>query len=74
MKMKILPLLRKRVETPIVAQVSLRVHVKDDQEYHSHAYAMRVTGDKTELLVIDKNRKFIWFDIEHLEGIDDVDI
>jgi len=35
---------------------------------------MRVTGEKTELLVIDKNRKFTWFAIEHLEGIDDGDI
>jgi hypothetical protein len=74
MKMKILPLLKKRAEKPLIAQVSLRVHVKDDQEYHSHAYAMRVTGEKTELLVIDKNRKFTWFAIEHLEDIDDGDI
>jgi len=74
MKMKILPLLKKRAEKPLIAQVSLRVHVKDDQEYHSHAYAMRVTGEKTELLVIDKNSKFTWFAIEHLEGIDDGDI
>jgi hypothetical protein len=73
MQIRFLPALMVRPRKSLLAQVSIRVHVKAEQEYHSHAYAMRVTGDITELLVVDKNKKLHWLGIEHIEVVDEAD-
>ena len=73
MNLKKLPLLKKRDEKPIIAQVTMHIHVKAEQEYHTCAYAVRVTGDKTELLVADKNQKLIWLDTVQLEVVETAD-
>lgn len=70
----LLPSIKIRLGKPLLAQISMRVHVKAEQEYHSQAYAIRVNGDVTELLVVDKDHKFIWVNIAHLEAVDEKDI
>lgn len=70
-KLQLLPLIRIRAGKPLLAQISLRVHIKADQEYHSHAYAIRINGDVTELLVADKDRKLIWLNSRQLEVVDE---
>ncbi|MBN1128270.1 MAG: hypothetical protein JXA71_04755 [Chitinispirillaceae bacterium] len=54
-----------------MCQILIRVHVKAEQEYHSQAYAIRVNGEITELLVADKNGKLLWIDTDHLEVIEE---
>jgi hypothetical protein len=66
-----LPILRLLAGKPLLCQISLRVHVKGEQEYHSQAYAIRVNGAVTELLVADKNRKLLWLDTKHLEVVEE---
>lgn len=53
-----------------MCQISLRVHVKAEQEYHSQAYAIRVNSEMTEVLVADKNRQLLWIDTENLEVVE----
>ena len=65
-----LPILRLLSDKPLMCQISLRVHVKAEQEYHSQAYAIRVNGGVTELLVADKNRQLVWIDTEHIEAVE----
>jgi hypothetical protein len=60
------------VGKPLICQISLRVHVRGrgEQEYHSRAYAIRIIGETTELLVADKNRKLLWINTEYLEVVE----
>jgi hypothetical protein len=72
MQLRLLPSFKVRFGKPMIAQISLRVHVKKaEQEYHSQAYAIRVNGDATELLVADKNKKLLWLDTEHIEVVEE---
>jgi hypothetical protein len=64
------PILRLLPGKPLLCQISLRVHVKAEQEYHSQAYAIRVNGSVTELLVADKNRQLLWIDTGHIEVVE----
>jgi hypothetical protein len=66
-----LPILRLLSGRPLMCQISMRVHVKAEQEYHSRAYAIRVNGNVTELLVADKDRKLLWLDTERLEVVEE---
>jgi hypothetical protein len=66
-----LPILRLLAGKPLMCQVSLRVHVKAEQEYHSQAYAIRINGEVTELLVADKNRKLLWLSTEFIEVVEE---
>jgi hypothetical protein len=66
-----LPILRLLSGKPLMCQISMHVHVKGVSEYHSHAYAIRVNGDVTQLLVADKDRKLLWLDTEHLEVVEE---
>jgi hypothetical protein len=51
----------------------MRVHVKAEQEYHSQAYAIRMIGNTTELLIADKNQKLVWLDSARLEVVEEAD-
>ena len=69
LQMRLLPVLRSA--RPMMTQISLKVHVKTEQEYHSRAYAIRVFGDTTELLVSDKNKKLNWVDMALLDAVEE---
>lgn len=71
MQLRLLPFIKLRSFKPMLAQVSMRVHVKTEHEYHSHAYAIRVVDNKTDLLIADKNNKIIWMDIAQLEAVEE---
>ena len=55
---------------PLLCQVSLRVHIRTDEEYHSRAYAIRVTPDTTELLIADQFHKLTWIDMARVEVVE----
>jgi hypothetical protein len=69
MKLRLLP--KVRIGKQMMAQISIRVHVKMEQEYHSQSYAIRVIGDTTELLVADKDKKLIWVNTAQLEVVEE---
>jgi hypothetical protein len=71
MQLRLLPFIKLRSFKPMLAQISMRVHVKKEHEYHSHAYAIRVVDNKTDLLIADKDNKIIWIDIAQVEIIDE---
>lgn len=70
MQLRLLPFLKLRSFKPMLAQISMRVHVKKEHEYHTHAYAIRVVDNKTDLLIADKDNKIIWMDIAQVEIVD----
>jgi|WetSurMetagenome_2_1015567.scaffolds.fasta_scaffold58392_3 hypothetical protein len=69
-KIGTLSLLKTRKPEPLLCQISLRVHVRTGQEYHSKAYAVRVIADTTELLIADQFHKLIWIDIAKVEVVE----
>lgn len=70
LKIGALSLLKAKQPLPLLCQVSLRVHIKTDVEYHSRAYAIRMTADTTELLIADQFHKLIWIDMARIEVVE----
>lgn len=70
MRIKMMPWIKPRAFMPMLAQISLRVHVKTEHEYHTHAYAIRVADDVTELLIADKENKIVWMNVSQIEGVE----
>jgi hypothetical protein len=70
MQLRLLPFTKLRSFKPLLAQVTMRVNVKTEHEYHSYAYAIRVIDNKTELLMSDKDNEVIWMDISQLEAVE----
>jgi hypothetical protein len=71
MQLRLLPFIKLRSFKSMLAQISMRVHVKNGHEYHSQAYAIRVVDNKTELLIADSDNKIIWMDIAQLDAVDE---
>jgi hypothetical protein len=68
-----LSLLKRKQSGPLLCRVSLRVHIRSGHEYHSNAYAVRVAGDTTELLVADQFHKLMWIDIAEVEAVEEME-
>jgi hypothetical protein len=72
-KLKILgaiPSLRLLPGKPLLCQISMRVHVKTEQEYHSQAYALRMNGASTEFLIADPDHRPTWIDMTKIEIVE----
>jgi hypothetical protein len=70
LKIGVLSLLKPAHTRYQLCQISLRVHVKADAEYHSQAYAVRMMADKTEFLIADQSHKLFWIDIARVEAVE----
>lgn len=56
---------------PVMCQVSMRLHIIDEREYHSNAYALRVNGTSTEFLVVTPDHIPKWIDISKVQVIEE---
>ena len=56
-KMEKLPSMKLLPRKPLMCQVYMQVHIKEEQEYHFRAYVIRVNGASTEFLIADLDHK-----------------